>query len=111
MLVTALKRHRKATFGQVNPNGLVFHGADGEAVDDKADREAWVVLLNRLGVTPVDLHSARHTAATLLMVQGVDVKIVQALLGHAQATTTRLYQHADQTMARAALEGLATSLA
>lgn len=110
VLVDALKRHRKATFGQINPNNLLFHRADGGAAEDKADREAWAALLTSLHIEHVDLHSARHTAATLLMALGVDVKIVQSLLGHAQATTTQLYQHADQTMARAALEGLADAL-
>lgn len=110
VLVAALKRHRKATFGQLNPNGLVFHRDDGGAVDDKGDRGEWTALLTNLGVPAVDLHSARHTAATLLMDQGVDVKVVQSILGHAQATTTQRYQHADQTMARAALQGLADSL-
>lgn len=110
MLVDALKRHRKATFGQVNPNGLLFHRPDGGALDDKADRAEWVALLARLEVAPVDLHSARHTMATLLMDQGIDTKIVQGIMGHAQATTTQLYQHANLTMARAALEELAASL-
>lgn len=109
-LVDALKAHRKRTFAHANPFGLVFTRDDGGAVDAKADREAWAELLHSLGVDPVDLHSARHTTATLLMAQGTDVQIVQAIMGHAAATTTKLYQHADQTMARSALQSLADSL-
>ncbi|HXK23374.1 MAG TPA: tyrosine-type recombinase/integrase, partial [Myxococcota bacterium] len=34
------------------------------------------------------LHTLRHTAATLLIGNGVDVKTVQTVLGHARASTT-----------------------
>lgn len=110
VLVDALKRHRKATFGHLNPHGLVFAREDGGAADAKADREAWAKRLASLEIDPVDLHSARHTTATLLMAMGVDVQIVQRIMGHAQALTTQRYQHADQAMVRKALDGLAASL-
>lgn len=109
-LVKALKQHRKAHFHVPNPYGLVFTRDDGGPMDPKVDRAEWIALLGRLQVPAVDLHSTRHTVATPLMAQGVDVKIIQAIMGHANATTTQIYQHADQTMARAALQGLADSL-
>ena len=46
---------------------------------------------------PLDLnvHSLRHTNASLLIAQGVDVRTVASLLGHAQASTTLdIYAHA-----------------
>ena len=46
---------------------------------------------------PLDLnvHSLRHTNASLLISQGVDVRTVASLLGHAQASTTLdIYAHA-----------------
>ena len=41
------------------------------------------------------MHSLRHTNASLLIAQGVDVRTVASLLGHAQASTTLdIYAHA-----------------
>ena len=43
----------------------------------------------------MNVHSLRHTNASLLIAQGVDVRTVASLLGHAQASTTLdIYAHA-----------------
>jgi hypothetical protein len=40
------------------------------------------------------LHDARHTAATLLLVQGVDQRVVMSIIGWSTATMANRYQHA-----------------
>lgn len=46
------------------------------------------------GLPRIRLHEGRHTAATLALEAGLDVKIVSDQLGHATTTITRdLYQH------------------
>ena len=58
---------------------------------------------------PLDLsvHSLRHTNASLLISQGVDVRTVASLLGHAQASTTLdIYAHAFDKNKRKAQEKL-----
>ena len=62
---------------------------------------------------PLDLnvHSLRHTNASLLIAQGVDVRTVASLLGHAQASTTLdIYAHAFDKSKRKAQEKLGKAI-
>ena len=52
-------------------------------------------------VTP---HMLRHTAATLLLEDGVDVLFLQRLLGHQDISTTALYAHVAETSLMRALQ-------
>ncbi|WP_051864503.1 tyrosine-type recombinase/integrase [Streptosporangium roseum] len=63
----------------------------GQNVDE--DYKAWKALLKRAGVRDARLYDARHTASTLLVEQGVRIRVVQEILGHARVTTTERYTH------------------
>ena len=45
------------------------------------------------GIRRVRVHDARHTAATLLLAQGVDQRVVMEILGHSQISMTSKYAH------------------
>lgn len=45
----------------------------------------------------ITFHSSRHTFATLLGQQGIDITAIQKLLGHTKITTTQIYSEVDKT--------------
>ena len=59
------------------------------------------------GLPRIRFHDLRHTAATLLLGQGVHPKITSEMLGHSTiAVTLDLYSHVTPTMQRQAVEAL-----
>lgn len=55
-----------------------------------------------LDSTHYSSHKLRHTAATLMLQNGVDVKAVQEVLGHEHLNTTEIYTHIDNEALRVA---------
>jgi site-specific recombinase XerD len=71
-----------------------------QSIRSKLHRTARTAGLTRR-ITP---HMLRHTAATLLIETGVDIRIVQRLLGHSSIATTEIYTHVSDEALRTTLE-------
>lgn len=120
-LVQALRAHRQEQrenrvalgpgWAQSQFGDLVFTQRSGSPVEPRADWGEWKELLEAIGATHIRQHASRHTAATLLLLQGVDVKVVADVLGHANATITRdLYQHVVPELQRDAADRMDAAL-
>ena len=57
-----------------------------------------------LDVSQFSAHKLRHTAATLMVGNGVDIKTVQEVLGHEHLNTTEIYTHIENTELKIAAE-------
>jgi integrase len=71
------------------PSVLVFRGARGAVMRSQTfQRAALTEAAEGLGVPGFHPHELRHTAASLAIASGADVKVVQQMLGHKSATMT-----------------------
>ena len=57
-----------------------------------------------LDSTQFSAHKLRHTAATLMLSNGVDLKTLQEVLGHENLNTTQIYTHVESTELKIAAE-------
>ena len=57
-----------------------------------------------LDATQFSAHKLRHTAATLMLSGGVDLKTLQEVLGHEHLNTTEIYTHIENTELKIAAE-------
>lgn len=87
-LIEPLKAH---TAGKL-PNALLFPGDDGgflRRTRTDANGKGWFAQAVRKSAVPrVTPHQLRHTAASLAISAGANVKAVQAMLGHKSAAMT-----------------------
>lgn len=113
--VDALRRHRVAqaeerlALGAAwEDNDLLFANEIGRPIEARnLLRRSFFPLLERAGLPRIRFHDLRHTAATLLLSQGVHPKVVAEMLGHARISTTLdLYSHVTPTMQREATQAL-----
>lgn len=80
-------RHTLATTGR-NRDGYVFVDTNGHRLRPDYLTRRLAALIAEAGLPPVRLHDLRHGAASLALAAGVDLKVVQEMLGHASIVTT-----------------------
>jgi len=104
----ALHEHRKAMLAEGHGKAPVFCDAAGGYLRRPNVRQrSFTPLLKAAGLPAVRFHDLRHTAATLLLTQGVHPKIVSERLGHASIEITlNVYSHCLPTLQREAASKL-----
>lgn len=83
-------------------NDFVFCHQDGRPIDPRVDWAEWKDILREAGVSDARVHVMRHSTATTLLDLGVDISIIQEVLGHADIRTTRGYQDVGVELTRRA---------
>jgi integrase len=103
--VAALREHRRNQVASLS--GLVFTDGKGQPVHPRADYSDWHALLDDLGIRHYRVHDLRHAFGTYLLEQGIDVKVVQVLLGHSSAAfTQQVYQHVGEELRHEAADAM-----
>ena len=69
----------------------VFVKSDGQRITRRAISDMLMSLSRRAGVKHTTAHMLRRTCATSLMNSGVDLELVQTMLGHRHLSTTQAY--------------------
>ncbi|MCL2140300.1 MAG: site-specific integrase [Dehalococcoidia bacterium] len=73
---------------------LAFCRLDGTPIPPHTISQYWRRFADRIGMSGIRLHDARHTHATLMIKQGVNIKVVQERLRHKNIETTLgIYSH------------------
>lgn len=91
-LLQDLRNYWDHRLGADEPEGYLFLNRRGNRLSEAAFRKRLRTLSHALALAEsLTPHRFRHSAATLLIEEGVDIRIVQRLLGHASIATTEIY--------------------
>ena len=111
--VAALRDHRKRQLEEKllagpdwQEHGLIFTTRIGTPLDrPNIVRRSFKLILKKAGLPDIRFHDLRHTAASLLLVQGVDPRVVMETLGHSQISLTMdTYSHVMPVLMRDAAD-------
>ncbi len=94
----------RSTRGSADPNALFISSQSRKRISKSAVEKLVKKHLSAAGLdsTQYSPHKLRHTAATLMLQNGVDVRTLQEVLGHDNLNTTQIYTHVDNDNLRTA---------
>lgn len=99
VIIAALENYLNMTsYRGVDAARPLFLNLRGAALDAQSVRGNIKALTREAGISKrVTPHTFRHTFATLLLEEGVDIKYIQTILGHSSLSTTQIYTHVSNT--------------
>lgn len=78
----------------IKPDEYIFRSQTGGRLQVRTAQKIFELACKKAGITKeASFHSLRHSFATHLIESGVDIRFVQALLGHNDIRTTEQYTH------------------
>ncbi|WP_405812655.1 MULTISPECIES: tyrosine-type recombinase/integrase [unclassified Streptomyces] len=87
--------------------GLVFATQTGGPLDPASLTRRFRSFLERAGLRRIRFHDLRHSTATLLLEQDIDLVVIKELLGHAHiGVTAGVYAHVRLRLQRQAIDAL-----
>ncbi len=116
--VHALKRHRErqnlereAAGAGWTESSFVFTTSDGSPTEPSTLTRYFTTLCRTARLRRIRFHDLRHTAASLLLEQGVELVVIKELLGHAHiGVTATVYAHVRLRLQRQAIDTLGDAL-
>ena len=80
---------QKSIYGELWMNSdRLFVQADGKPMHPSTISKWFVKYVGQIGLPVINFHGLRHTNASLLVAQNIDIAVISARLGHAQISTT-----------------------
>ena len=112
--VTSLRAHRRrqleerlAAGSHWREQGLVFPSTVGTPLEPHSLHEDFKRMLSRAGLPDMRFHDLRHSAASLMLAQGIPLRSIQEILGHSSiALTANLYAHVGEQLKREAADAM-----
>lgn len=95
-ITAALKAHRQRQLAEgraLLPSAYVFTTPAGGPLEARTVLRWFADLLDGAGLRHIRFHDLRHSAATLMLIQGVPARVVMDMLGHADMSMVTTYQH------------------
>jgi site-specific recombinase XerD len=86
-------------------SGWLFPGPNGKRLCTRAFQRRLVTLARAAGIVKATHpHMLRHSFATALLKRGVNLRIIQTLLGHSSVAVTEIYTHIDTSDMKLAVD-------
>ncbi|GGV68684.1 site-specific integrase [Streptomyces griseoloalbus] len=105
------KREREAAGTTWQHDGHVFTTTQGRPIDPTNLTRAFTTLLRKAGLRRIRFHDLRHSTATLLLEQGVELVVIKEFFGHAHiGVTATVYAHVRIRLQRDAIDTLSAAL-
>ena len=80
---------QKSVYGELwTDSDRLFVQADGKPMHPSTISKWFVKYVGQIGLPVINFHGLRHTNASLLVAQNIDIAVISARLGHAQISTT-----------------------